>query len=120
MSKLKISANRKAQSNTYKLEGRFDKNKKRKLERHLKKFPNDAQASKALKGDNFTFRKAPRSVVHKFITITKKTAKGKTFQVKEVARPRKLKASGYVNGIAVIVDNTGKNAFQLALESAKG
>jgi hypothetical protein len=119
MSKLKVSANRKAQAGAYKLEGRFDKNKKRKLERHLKEFPNDTQASKALKGDNFTFRKAPRSVVPKYVTITKKTANGKTFQVKELARPRKIKASEYVNGIAVCVDNTSKNAMHLALESAK-
>ena len=32
----------------YRNEGRRDRNKKRKLERHLKKFPNDIQAQRAL------------------------------------------------------------------------
>lgn len=39
----------KKQYGMYQVEGRYAKNKKAKLERHLKKFPNDAKALAALK-----------------------------------------------------------------------
>lgn len=39
----------KAQYSAYKSQGRYAKNKRAKLERHLKKFPNDEQAQEALK-----------------------------------------------------------------------
>lgn len=46
---------------TYKAEGRYTKNKKAKLERHMKKHPNDDQAKKAISGIKPYSRKAPHN-----------------------------------------------------------
>jgi len=43
------SQSRKAQYATYKTQSRYAANKKAKLERHLKKYPNDEKAKQALK-----------------------------------------------------------------------
>lgn len=42
------SQSKKNQHTAYKAEGRWAKNKKRKIERHLKQFPNDEVAQRAL------------------------------------------------------------------------
>ena len=39
---------------------RFEKNKRRKIEKHLKKFPNDERAKNALKGISYS-RKTPNA-----------------------------------------------------------
>ncbi len=46
------SASKKAAKTAYKNENRGSKNKERKLERHLKSHPNDAQAQSALKANS--------------------------------------------------------------------
>ena len=51
------------QYSMYKGEGRYSRNKKRKLERHLKKFPQDEVAMAALKNVASYKRKAPKSEV---------------------------------------------------------
>lgn len=53
----------KKQYGAYKSEARFSKNKKAKLERHLKKYPDDAQAQAALKKVPEYSRKKPVSRV---------------------------------------------------------
>jgi hypothetical protein len=45
--KMRSNKTRKASYDTYKVRGNTEKNKQRKLERHMKKHPNDAQAAKA-------------------------------------------------------------------------
>lgn len=62
MAKLKGNhASKKAQAVAYKALNRAGKNKQRKLERHLKKFPNDAVAAAAVKtARDHTGRKAPK------------------------------------------------------------
>lgn len=41
----------------YKASNKFAANKKKKLERHLKKYPNDAQAAKVLKAGKFDWKR---------------------------------------------------------------
>lgn len=56
----------KNQRASYKNQGRYLANKKKKLERHLKKFPDDLQAQEALKNASEThIRKTPNSYVWK-------------------------------------------------------
>lgn len=55
----KSSASHKAQALTYKNENRAVKNRTRKLEKHLKLFPNDEQAKEALKKGLSYRRKTP-------------------------------------------------------------
>lgn len=57
MSKLKPSAAKKAKNTVYKAKDSAAKNAKRKLERHLKKHPNDAQGASALKAGVNSIRK---------------------------------------------------------------
>lgn len=57
MSKLKPSAAKKAQHTAYAAKGSAAKNAARKLARHLKKYPNDAQAAAALKAGVNSIRK---------------------------------------------------------------
>jgi hypothetical protein len=114
MSKLKGSAARKARRQSYQIEGRYSKNKIRKIERHLKNHPVDGQAKKALDKVGVYSRKRPHTKVPKWHVVTKKTAKGKTYSLKELTRPAKVRASAYVNGIAVI-EVRDKTAFELAL-----
>lgn len=57
----KISLKGKGCYATYKATGRYEKNRKRDLERHLKKYPNDECAKAALK--NISYRRAtPKAV----------------------------------------------------------
>lgn len=49
MAAKKSSASDKAQHAAYKTQARYSKNKKAKIERHLKKHPNDAQSAESLK-----------------------------------------------------------------------
>lgn len=57
MSKLKPSAAKKSQHTAYAAKGSAAKNAKRKLERHLKKYPNDLQGAAALKAGVNSIRK---------------------------------------------------------------
>lgn len=57
MSKLKPSAGKKAKHTAYNAKGSALKNTKRKLERHLKKHPNDEQAAAVLKSGVNAIRK---------------------------------------------------------------
>ena len=59
MSKLKVSATKKARNASYGLKGSCAKNAKRKLEAHIKKYPNDLQAQQALKNGVGRTRKTP-------------------------------------------------------------
>ncbi len=59
MSKKTKSASQKLQSAAYKADSRAAKNRARKLARHMKKHPNDAQAERMV-GKAHTYRKAPR------------------------------------------------------------
>ena len=54
MAKKTTSASKKAYYGRYQNDGTWTKNKRAKIERHLKKYPNDTQAKAALKeiGDN--------------------------------------------------------------------
>lgn len=57
---------KKNQRAAYKSQMRYVTNKKKKLERHLKKFPDDAQAQEALKNvSESSIRKTPNSYVWK-------------------------------------------------------
>ncbi|PJF39444.1 MAG: hypothetical protein CUN55_14330 [Phototrophicales bacterium] len=61
MAKKKISYKGKKQYPAYKNEGRFSKNKKRALMRHLKKHPNDEVAKKTMDKGAFEYtRSAPK------------------------------------------------------------
>lgn len=89
MAKLKPTSNKKARFQVYKTSNTYAKNKKRKLENHLKLHPTDEQAKKALK--SFDLNAKPSRSVHvssnepKFKEITEqKTRNGKT--VTEVVR----------------------------------
>ncbi len=54
----------KEQYSAYKTQARYAKNKRKKLERHIKKFPNDEAAKAALKAVSSTpSRKAPKAKV---------------------------------------------------------
>ena len=57
MSKLKPSAAKKSRNAAYAAKGSAAKNAKRKLERHLKKYPNDLQGAAALKAGVNSIRK---------------------------------------------------------------
>lgn len=64
MSKKSQGASAKAQFASYKTGGAYAKNKKAKIERHLRKFPNDEAAKAALKAIRPTPpRKAPENTV---------------------------------------------------------
>lgn len=82
MAKKKLSYKGKKQYPHYKNEGRFAKNKKRKLERHLKKHPNDAVAKKVLEKGGFEYnrpvpkvRKWHNAVLKKFIETNNKNVR---------------------------------------------
>lgn len=57
----KTSRNGKGYYATYKAANIFSKNKEKKLKRHLKEYPNDAQAQEALKSQKFQPRKTPKA-----------------------------------------------------------
>lgn len=57
----KVSQKGKGSCATYKATGKYEKNRKRRLERHLKKYPDDAVAQAALK--NITYRRYTPHVV---------------------------------------------------------
>lgn len=57
--KLTPSKSDKEQSQRYKVEERWKKNREAKLERHLSKFPNDKQAEQALSRETKYRRKTP-------------------------------------------------------------
>lgn len=59
--KTKPSKTKQDRYTAYKLKGNFLKNYKKKLERHLKKFPNDEVAQHALKSGTPTPRSAPKN-----------------------------------------------------------
>lgn len=76
----------------YKIENRVVKNRTRKLERHVKRFPEDAQAAAALKKGLTNRRKAPKNSVW-------------TNQTKELAHLVRLVGG---NGHTVIQRSSGK------------
>lgn len=53
------NSSKKNQHSVYQSQGRYAKNKQRKLERHLKYYPNDSQAKEALNNIQSYRRKAP-------------------------------------------------------------
>ena len=114
MAKLKSTSAGKARYGIYKTENRYTKNKAAKLERHLKKYPEDAQAKAALGNISVYSRKAPHSKVAKYHVVNQKTKSGKTFSRKELSRPQKPKASAYVDGVPVLAERS-QTAFELAL-----
>ena len=59
MAKLKPGAGKKAKHSLYSSKGSCAKNAKRKLEAHIKKYPNDLQAQQALKNGVGRTRKTP-------------------------------------------------------------
>lgn len=60
----------KEQYSSYKSQGRYLINKRKKLERHVKRFPDDEQAQKALKNiSSSSIRKTPNSYVWKSQTM---------------------------------------------------
>lgn len=59
MPKKGANANKKKQRQAYKLEGRYSKNKKLKLQKHLNKFPKDKQAKEAIEKIKEYRRKRP-------------------------------------------------------------
>lgn len=59
MAKLKPGAGKKAKYSLYSSKGSCAKNAKRKLEAHIKKYPNDLQAQQALKNGVGRTRKTP-------------------------------------------------------------
>lgn len=61
MAKKNTSPNQKAKYKEYKVGAKFIKNRKAKLERHLKKFPNDEQAKTALRRNIEYRRKKPNN-----------------------------------------------------------
>jgi len=117
MPKLKSTNAKKARFGAYQSENRYTKNKEKKLMRHLKEFPADAQAKKALNNIAVYSRKKANSKVPKYHFVTKKTNAGKSFTIKELARPVRVKASAYIDGIPVMA-SVDKTAMQLALDNA--
>lgn len=61
MAKKSTSAHKKAKYKEYEVGGTFKKNRQAKLERHLKKFPDDEQAKAALKRNLEYRRKKPKN-----------------------------------------------------------
>lgn len=103
----------------YKARGVYAKNKEAKLKRHLKKYPNDSQAEKALEGPISFKRKKPYNKVPETQVIAKKNKNGKVSYRVVLTRPQKLKAKTYENGLPVI-DETAKHksAMRIAIEES--
>ena len=85
MSKLKPSAGKKSKYTAYTAKGSAIKNAKRKLERHLKKHPNDAQGAAALKAGVNATRK-PSGVRLGWLQEDVKTFLGHTPPSRALAR----------------------------------
>ena len=85
MSKLKPSTAKKARNSAYSAKGSAIKNAKRKLERHLKKHPNDEQGAAALKAGVNTTRK-PSGVRLGWLQEDVKTFLGHTPPSRTLAR----------------------------------
>lgn len=85
MSKLKASATKKARNASYGLKGSCAKNAKRKLEAHIKKYPNDLQAQQALKNGVGRTRKTPNEQLG-WVSESIKNAFGATPPTRTAAR----------------------------------
>ena len=85
MSKLKVSATKKARNASYGLKGSCAKNAKRKLEAHIKKYPNDLQAQQALKKGVGRTRKTPNEQLG-WVSESVKNAFGATPPTRTAAR----------------------------------
>ena len=85
MSKLKVSATKKARNASYGLKGSCAKNAKRKLEAHIKKYPNDLQAQQALKNGVGRTRKTPNEQLG-WVSESIKNAFGATPPTRTAAR----------------------------------
>ena len=85
MSKLKVSATKKARNASYGLKGSCAKNAKRKLEAHIKKYPNDLQAQQALKNGVGRTRKTPNEQLG-WVSESVKNAFGATPPTRTSAR----------------------------------
>ena len=85
MSKLKVSATKKARNASYGLKGSCAKNAKRKLEAHIKKYPNDLQAQQALKNGVGRTRKTPNEQLG-WVSESVKNAFGATPPTRTAAR----------------------------------
>lgn len=85
MSKLKVSATKKARNASYGLKGSCAKNAKRKLEAHIRKYPNDLQAQNALKKGVGRTRKTPNEQLG-WVSESVKNAFGATPPTRTAAR----------------------------------
>lgn len=107
MAKLKPSVALKARFGNYKSGGRFYKNKLKKLQRHLKKYPNDEQAKGAMVHIKEYSRKAPNTKQEQFRVVFKKTKSGKEIYRKERIQPLKVDVFKFENGIPSITPENG-------------
>ena len=85
MSKLKVSATKKARNASYGLKGSCAKNKQRKLEKHCLKHKNDLQAQQALKNGVGRTRKTPNEQLG-WVSESVKNALGSTPPTRTAAR----------------------------------
>lgn len=83
--KTKSSPGRKTKYTTYGLKGSCAKNAKRKLEAHIRKFPNDLQAQNALKKGVGRTRKTPNEQLG-WVSESVKNALGSTPPTRTAAR----------------------------------
>ena len=85
MAKLKPGAGKKAKHSLYSSKGSCAKNAKRKLEAHIKKYPNDLQAQNALKKGVGRTRKTPNEQLG-WVSESVKNALGSTPPTRTAAR----------------------------------
>ena len=85
MAKLKPGAGKKAKHSLYSSKGSCAKNAKRKLEAHIKKYPNDLQAQQALKNGVGRTRKTPNEQLG-WVSESVKNAFGATPPTRTAAR----------------------------------